>query len=68
MWTMLLVGRSGGLVDAKPEGLLDTFHATNRDLYQVTYNIISILLTMLVSLATGEGSFSVIRRVQSYLK
>jgi hypothetical protein len=56
------------LVDAKPEGLLDTLHATNRDLYPATDSIISILLTMLVYSATGERSFSVMRRLKSCAK
>ena len=51
------------LVDAKPERLLDTLHATNRDLYPAIYSIICILLTMPVSSATSERSFSAIRRV-----
>jgi hypothetical protein len=34
------------LVDDKPERLLDTLHATNRDLYPAIYIIISILLRM----------------------
>jgi hypothetical protein len=33
------------LVDDKPERLLDTLHATNRDLYPAIYIIINILLT-----------------------
>jgi hypothetical protein len=52
------------LVDNKP----DTLHATNRDLYPDIYTIISILLTMPVSSATGERSFRAIRRVNSYLR
>jgi hypothetical protein len=31
------------LVDAKLERLLDTLHATNRDLYPAIYSIISII-------------------------
>jgi len=51
------------LVDDKPERLLDTLHATNRDLYPAFINsIISILLTMPVSSATSERSFSAMRR------
>jgi hypothetical protein len=56
------------LVDEKPERLLDTLHATNRDLYPDIYTIISILLTMSVSSAISERSFSAIRRVKSYLR
>jgi hypothetical protein len=35
------------LVDDKPKILLDTLHATNRDIYPVIYSIISVLLTLL---------------------
>jgi hypothetical protein len=56
------------LVDDKPERLLDTLHATNRDLYPAIYIIISILLRMPVSSATSERSFSAMRRVKSYLR
>ena len=35
------------LVDDKPKILLDTLHATNRDVYPAIYGIISILLTLL---------------------
>jgi len=34
------------LVDDKPERLLATLHATNRDLCPAIYSIISIILTM----------------------
>jgi hypothetical protein len=56
------------LVDDKPERLLDTLHATNRDLYPAIYIIICILLTLSVSSATSERSFSAMRRVKSYLR
>jgi len=56
------------LVDDKSERLLDTLHATNSNLYSVIYTIISILLTISVSSATSERSFSAIRRVKSYLR
>ena len=56
------------LVDEKPERLLNTLHATNRDLYPAIYTIISILLTMSVSSATSDRSFSAMRRVKSYLR
>ena len=58
---------SWAFVDDKPERLLDILHATNRDLYTAIYSIICILLTMSVSSATNERSFSAIRRVKSYL-
>jgi hypothetical protein len=35
------------LVDDKPKILLDTLHATHRDIYQAIYSIISVLLTLL---------------------
>ena len=35
------------LVDDKPKILLDTLHATNRDIYAAIYSIISVLLTLL---------------------
>jgi hypothetical protein len=63
----LSVGKSGGLLEMISQRLLDTLHATNHDLYPAIYSIISILLTMLVSLATSERSFSAIRCVKSYL-
>jgi hypothetical protein len=56
------------LVDDKPERLLHTLHATNRDLYPAIYSIISILVTMPVSSAINERYFSGIRRVKSYLR
>jgi hypothetical protein len=43
-------------------------HARNRDLSPAIYSIISILLTMPVSSATSEISFSATRRVKSYLR
>ena len=46
------------LVDDKPERLLHTLHATNRDLYPAIYRIISILLTMSFSSAASKRSFS----------
>ena len=56
------------LVDDKPERLLDTLHATNRDLNTRLYSISSTLLTMPASSATSERSFSAMRRVKSYLR
>jgi len=56
------------LVDDKLERLLETLHATNSELYPAIYTIISILLTMAVSSVTSERSFSVMRRVKSYLR
>ena len=59
---------SWAYVDDKPEKLLDILHATNRDLYPAIYSIISILLTLSVSSASSERSFSAMGRVKSYLK
>ena len=55
------------LVDEKPERLLDTLHATNRDLCKAIYDIISILLTMPVPSTTSERYVSAMRRMKSYL-
>ena len=56
------------LVDDKTERLFNALHATNRGLYPAIYNIISILLTMLVSSATSERSFCPMRRMKFYLR
>ena len=56
------------LVDDKPEILLDTLHAINRDLYPAMYNIISILLTLSVSSATSERSLNGRVLVKSYIR
>ena len=45
------------LVDDKPERLLDTLHAANRDLYSAIYSIINILLTMPVLSAINKIYF-----------
>jgi hypothetical protein len=44
-------------VDMISQRLLDTLHATNRDLYPAVYSIICILLTMLVSSTTSTSCF-----------
>ena len=56
------------LVDDKPEILLDTRHAANRELYPAIYSIISIFLTMPVSSATSERSFSAMRYIKVYIR
>ena len=43
-----------GLVDDKSKILLDTLHETNRDLFPVIYNIISILLTLLGAISNKQ--------------
>ena len=50
------------LVDDKLEILLDTLHATNRDLYPAIYSIISFLLTLPVSSQQASAR----RRLKSY--
>ena len=52
------------LVDDKTERLFNTLHATNRGIYLAIYSIISILLTMPVSSATSERSFSPMRHTK----
>ena len=52
------------LVNDKPEILLDTLSATNRDLYSIN----SILLILSVSSTTSERSLSGRRLVKSYLR
>ena len=56
------------LVDDKPEILLGTRHAANRELYPAIYSIISIFLTMPVSSATSERSFSAMRHIKVYIR
>jgi hypothetical protein len=64
----LSVGKSGEFLWMISQRLLDTLHATNRDLYPAIYSIISILLTMSVSSAASGRSFNAIRRVKFYLR
>jgi len=64
----LSVGKSGEFLWMISQRLLDTLHATNRDLYPAIYSIISILLTMPVSSAANGRSFNVIRREKFYLR
>ncbi|XP_063416002.1 zinc finger MYM-type protein 1-like [Mytilus trossulus] len=54
--------------DNRPDRLLGVLNVTNADLYPSVYRIIWILLTMPVSSATSERSFSAMRRVKSYLR
>lgn len=56
------------LMDVKPERLIDVLNVVNADLYPSIHTIISILLTMPVSSATSERSFSAMRRVKNYLR
>ncbi|XP_033762649.1 zinc finger MYM-type protein 1-like [Pecten maximus] len=54
--------------DPKPVDLLTTILATNRELYPDIFTCLVILLTMPVSTASAERSFSVMRRVKTYLR
>ena len=51
----------------KPNGLVETIETTNEVLYPNGTTLLTILLTMPVSTATPEWSFSVMRRVKSYM-
>ena len=48
--------------------LTETFQHANPDLYPNVVTIITVLLTMPVSTATPEPSFSTMRRVKTYLR
>lgn len=52
----------------KPSKLGETVASINPDLYPGIYTVLTILLTMPASSATAERSFSVMRRVKSYLR
>lgn len=51
-----------------PQHLLDTLNATNKDLYPNIFTILTVLLTMPVSSASSERSFSAMRRIKNYLR
>jgi hypothetical protein len=52
----------------KPQTLLETLNVTNQDLYPNIYAIFILLITMPVSSASSERSFSVMRRVKNCLR
>jgi len=52
----------------RPKTLADTLDCINPTLYRNFYTILTILLTMFVSTATPERSFSTMRRVKTYLR
>ncbi|CAG2203332.1 unnamed protein product [Mytilus edulis] len=54
--------------DPKPSTLSETLPVTNSDLYPNIYICLLILVTMPVTTATGERSFSVMRRVKTYVR
>ena len=51
----------------KPQTLLDTLNVTNQDLYPNIYAIFTVLITMPVSSASSERSFSAMHRVKTCL-
>jgi hypothetical protein len=51
----------------KPQTLLETLNITNQDLYPNIYTIFTVLITMPVSSASSERSFSAMRRVKNCL-
>lgn len=54
--------------NTKPDTLTGTLDNTVQQLYPNIYRILSILLTMPVSTATAERSFSAMRRIKNYLR
>ena len=52
----------------KPQALLETLNVTNQDLYPNIYAIFTVLITMPVSSASSERSFSAMRRVKNCLR
>ena len=52
----------------KPQILLEALNVTNQDLYPNIYAIFTVLITMLVSSASSERSFSAMRRVKNCLR
>jgi len=51
-----------------PSSLPDTIKAAHQELYPSIYMILCVLASMSVSTATAERSFSVMRRVKTYLR
>jgi hypothetical protein len=54
--------------EQKPQTLLETLNVTNQDLYPNMYAIFTVLITMPVSLASSERSFSAMRRVKNSVR
>ena len=52
----------------KPNNLEDTISCTSEDLYPNVATVVTILLTIPVSTATPERSFSTMRRVKTYVR
>ncbi|XP_033739147.1 52 kDa repressor of the inhibitor of the protein kinase-like [Pecten maximus] len=56
------------VTNQKPGTLVETLKSTNQMLYPNVYVCLAILATMPVATATAERSFSVMRRVKTYLR
>ena len=54
--------------EEKPNKLEDTLSCTSEDLYPNVATVLTILLTMPVSIATPERSFSTTRRAKTYVR
>ncbi|XP_052799150.1 uncharacterized protein LOC128230746 [Mya arenaria] len=52
----------------KPSDLSDTIRTAHQDLYPGIHKVLCVLVSMPVSTATAERSFSVMRRVKTYLR
>jgi hypothetical protein len=52
----------------KPSNLKDTLNVTNEELYPSISTVLLILYTMPASTATTERSFSVLRRLKTYVR
>lgn len=52
----------------KPTSIVETLEDSNKALYPAIYAILLVLLTMPVATATVERSFSVLKRVKTYLR
>lgn len=54
--------------DVKPDNLSTTLEHTNPVLFPNIYKVLLILITMPVSTASAERSFSAMKRIKSYLR
>jgi hypothetical protein len=60
--------RWASLTTAKPSNLKDTLNVANEELYPSISTVLLIIYTMPASTATTERSFSVLRRLKTYLR
>ena len=56
------------MTTAKPSNLKDTLNVTNEELYPSISTVLLILYTIPASTATTGRSFSVLRRLKTYLR